>query len=383
MLYVTVSIPEAELRFLRSDGEMMASYRISVFWKNLSSGLSGERIRDRRFERSPDSGWSSRFHAFQTQLSLEPGRYRVSVEFEDRNGRKYGNASREVEVPELSGARPALSSLFLLPSVSAARAPECAGDAPTDTPLNTICAYPYAVGAIPYRVRAVGVSGVGLELRVAVIDSADNTFREERLPLSGGAGDRVCTGAVEGSGLQIGRYRLRAELIGPGGRVLEIRERPFFIASSERWLVDHYDEVVDYLESIAGGKELAEMRAAPAEQRMRLWRGFWLRRDPLPATPANESLEDFFDRLRYANREFSTHIERWWKTDRGRVFLTLGPPDERLLRERRSAFGSWEIWIYDRSHGFRTTLYFEDRGFTGDYRLVNPGAFVRARSTPR
>jgi GWxTD domain-containing protein len=385
-LHLTVSIPQGALRFLRSGEEMVANFRISVYWKDLSSNLSGERIQQRRFVQVADAGWSSRFHAFQTDVVLAPGAYRVEVEVEDRNARKYGHVTREVEVPLLSGGAPALSSLFLLPVVNAAEGIECGGDPPGALPLNTLSAYPYAAAVIPFRIEASGLppDPAGQPaLRVAVVDSVGGTLREQRLELADGPGIRPCAGRVAGAGLSIGRYRLRVELIDAAGTVRAARERPFFIASSDRWLVDHFDDLADYLRFIAGDKEIEELREAPAGERIRLWREFWERRDPLPSTPANEGLAEFFDRLRYVNRHFTTHIERGWKTDRGRVYMTLGPPDERLFRERSSAFGSWEIWIYDRSTGFRTTLYFEDRGFTGDYRLVNPGAFVHARSKLR
>jgi GWxTD domain-containing protein len=55
-------------------------------------------------------------------------------------------------------------------------------------------------------------------------------------------------------------------------------------------------------------------------------RDFWAKRDPDPDTEENEFKVEFFDRIEYANHHFIEGIPGW-KTDRGRIFIYLGPPD--------------------------------------------------------
>lgn len=54
---------------------------------------------------------------------------------------------------------------------------------------------------------------------------------------------------------------------------------------------------------------------------------FWLRRDPTPGTVENEFKEEHYRRIAYSNEHFASSIPGW-KTDRGRVYTTYGPPDE-------------------------------------------------------
>jgi GWxTD domain-containing protein len=54
---------------------------------------------------------------------------------------------------------------------------------------------------------------------------------------------------------------------------------------------------------------------------------FWLRRDPTPGTAENEFKEEHYRRIAYANEHFAAAIPGW-KTDRGRIYITYGPPDE-------------------------------------------------------
>ena len=55
---------------------------------------------------------------------------------------------------------------------------------------------------------------------------------------------------------------------------------------------------------------------------------FWQRRDPTPGTAENEFKEEHYRRIAYANDHFPSAIPGW-KTDRGRIYITYGPPDEK------------------------------------------------------
>src|SRR4029077_10514482 len=63
------------------------------------------------------------------------------------------------------------------------------------------------------------------------------------------------------------------------------------------------------------------------EERQQFVEQFWLRRDPTPDTEENEFKEEHYRRIAYANDRFPSGIPGW-KTDRGRIYITFGPPDE-------------------------------------------------------
>src|SRR6201986_2793956 len=54
---------------------------------------------------------------------------------------------------------------------------------------------------------------------------------------------------------------------------------------------------------------------------------FWLRRDPPPDTVENEFKEEHYRRIADANEHFAAGIPGW-RTDRGRIYIMYGPPDE-------------------------------------------------------
>lgn len=54
---------------------------------------------------------------------------------------------------------------------------------------------------------------------------------------------------------------------------------------------------------------------------------FWARRDPTAGTPRNEFREEFLSRVRFAEGSFKEKRTRGSLTERGQVYILLGPPE--------------------------------------------------------
>src|SRR5215469_10521772 len=63
------------------------------------------------------------------------------------------------------------------------------------------------------------------------------------------------------------------------------------------------------------------------EERDNFIEAFWQRRDPTPDTEENEYKEEHYRRIAYANEHFAAGVPGW-RTDRGRMYIVFGPPDE-------------------------------------------------------
>jgi len=120
--------------------------------------------------------------------------------------------------------------------------------------------------------------------------------------------------------------------------------------------------------------------------------GFWQRRDPTPDTAENEYKEEHYRRLAYVNTNFAAGVPGW-KTDRGRFYITYGPPSrvEHHLRAvesdrplplsdndaRRFDRVVWH-WDYVEGIGEDVTLKFVDTCGCGEYHLpVEPNDLRR------
>jgi GWxTD domain-containing protein len=67
-------------------------------------------------------------------------------------------------------------------------------------------------------------------------------------------------------------------------------------------------------------------RATDPAQRAEFITAFWRRRDPNPDTPENEFRDEIERRIRYSDARFAAEEKRGSATDRGLVFVLLGPP---------------------------------------------------------
>jgi GWxTD domain-containing protein len=111
---------------------------------------------------------------------------------------------------------------------------------------------------------------------------------------------------------------------------------------------------------------------------------FWQRRNPAPDSHENTFKEEHFRRIAYANEHFASEI-LGWKTDRGRIYITWGPPDEIDSHpwggtyERPAEEGGGEIstypfedWHYRYLEGVgeNVEVEFVDARCTGDFFLI-------------
>lgn len=104
---------------------------------------------------------------------------------------------------------------------------------------------------------------------------------------------------------------------------------------------------------------------------------FWKHRDPIPETEENEFKTEHYKRIEYANKYYGRESPRpGWMTDRGRIYIILGPPNDISRIEGKSEVYDCEIWFYQGKaemglpSGFNV-LFFREKG-TGEYKLYSP-----------
>ena len=117
----------------------------------------------------------------------------------------------------------------------------------------------------------------------------------------------------------------------------------------KKWL----QEEVPYI--ISDEERTAFLRLQTNEEREQFIESFWQRRNPDPDSVENSFKEEHYRRIAYANERFASGIPGW-RTDRGRIYIIWGPPDE---IEAHPTGG-----VYDRpmekGGGSTTTYPFED-----------------------
>jgi GWxTD domain-containing protein len=102
---------------------------------------------------------------------------------------------------------------------------------------------------------------------------------------------------------------------------------------------------------------------------------FWEVRNPTPGAPTNPYKVEHYKRLEEVNSRYSTsRAHDGWRTDMGRVYITLGPPQQKARYVVQGGVRPMEIWFYSSLHPalppFFSVIFYE-KDF-GDFRLYSP-----------
>ena len=145
-----------------------------------------------------------------------------------------------------------------------------------------------------------------------------------------------------------------------------------------KWL----DEEVSYI--ILPEERTAFLQLSTNEEREQFIEQFWQRRNPNPDLAENSFKEEHYRRITYANERFASGIPGW-KTDRGRIYIMWGKPDEIESHPAGGAYSRpmeegggetstypFEKWRYRYLEGIGNdvNLEFVDPSGSGEYRLT-------------
>ena len=98
---------------------------------------------------------------------------------------------------------------------------------------------------------------------------------------------------------------------------------------------------------------------------------FWKSRDPTPGSPRNESREQFYGAVDYANDAFGEGRRGvpGWRTDRGRIYAKHGAPTEIRDRTRSGRAPPYQVWQFHRGK-YRYYIFADRTGF-GAYSMMH------------
>jgi GWxTD domain-containing protein len=145
-----------------------------------------------------------------------------------------------------------------------------------------------------------------------------------------------------------------------------------FVGFGDDLPIARFEDMLQFLRYFARPARLQALREAPEESRPAAWMSFMRETDSIPATPVNEDLRAYFGRLARANARFREDGVAGWMSDRGKVFIVLGEPDQILepsftdLSRTRQ-----QVWEY---RALAIQLQFYDQTGAGRWRLTQASA---------
>jgi GWxTD domain-containing protein len=353
---IGLSLENRAFAFQREGNSFVARYRVSLSFKREGAPpvdlAREELVRVATFQETQRADESV---LFQQVLRILPGTYKVTATVRDASSTSESSATNDYTAPEFGKATYSAPILTyqatgrgsLADPVSLVLNPRGAVGYGSDTLLAYVEGYSFAEPTkVPFE----------------VLDEQQHSIYSDSLRFRGG---REVESQV---------VRLAPDSVSLGELKIVVGSRPERSASAlvsftQAWVVTNFDEMLDLLRYFGHDERIAAMRRAPAGERARLWRDFYQATDPNTGTPENEALNQYFSRVNAANQRFKDEGIPGWRTDRGEVFITLGPPDESV--ESTPGTSSRIIrWTY---LTYRLEIYFQDETGFGRLRLT-PGS---------
>ena len=110
-------------------------------------------------------------------------------------------------------------------------------------------------------------------------------------------------------------------------------------------------------------------RLPDPESRKEFIADFWAKRDPNPDNDVNEFKVEFENRVAYVTKRFKTEGGPGWNTDRGRIYIFMGPPDkfqEDFSHGDSTVRGPILRWVY---YNYMLAIEFVDEKANGQYKI--------------
>jgi GWxTD domain-containing protein len=130
--------------------------------------------------------------------------------------------------------------------------------------------------------------------------------------------------------------------------------------------------ILEPMRYIMDGKDWQALKDASPEERTKVFNAYWAARQPTTTTRQDENplLAEFFVRVQEANFRFRWAGVEGWRSDRGRIFIIYGDPDNVARQRSTRSNASYETWTYAE---IGRQFVFYDFNNDGDFRLISGG----------
>ncbi len=333
-------------------------------------------------------------------FAARPGRYAVAVTVTDSASGRVAQAAATVDA---FARAPAGSDLLLASDMRAAEAGDTAarGDELRRGPLFLVTSgepvlTPQA-SRLAYYLELYPAHAESVMVAARVLtESGTQLVATAPTPVAIGSGGGFTNGVVDLAGLSLGRYRFEVTATGPDSQVVrsalfgmtgfETVAQAAAVVSAGEWPASltepELDEAYQPLIYLMSADEQGVYSSLSLEGKRKWLRQFWARRDLTAGTRRNEERDRFYAAIEEANRRYregGASAIPGWRTDRGRIFIKYGAPDEVMERKVQSGASPYEICKYTRNRSLK--YVFMDLTRFGNYSLIFTND-VRERSRP-
>lgn len=321
--------------------------------------------------------------------NLLPGDYSLKFMVSDLNGGNIGTFERDISVP------------YLNPEIIAVSQIQVASDIYLDSAKNRFSKGQLQIKPHPSREfggayrnlyyyfeiyrPASDTAGGGRFVNITLNSTSQPVIHNVAYnDISERTGSIVQTGGVNIDSFPDGLYVLKVQLKDGNGKLLAYSQTGIKIKiismTEATGAKDRLEEEIlsllkqggEYfyeISYIAASREVAQLKNLDENGKKEFLRRFWKSRDPDPKTPENEALLEHARRYKSADIKFGEKNRGGMKgslTDRGRLYIKYGVPNEVECKAMQTGFRPIEIWRYYDGKKF----IFVDKSSFGRFQLM-------------
>jgi hypothetical protein len=268
---LSLSLPNSALRFQRAATGFVADYGISLAF--LQDTAVVRRLDDRQrvtVGTFAETGRTDESVLYQNLIAVAPGHYVVQLQASDANSTRGFKTTDTVDIPAYGpNAQRVAAPVFVYSAEG-----RTDRDARPEFIVNPRHTVGYG-GASPKVYVESYDTDTAQSVRVNVVNEDGTSIWSADAALPGGAGP-LRYGVLDLPGDQLPLGKMWVE-VSAGG--MTTARSPLVLTISDQWMVENFNEVLQFLRYIAFPEELDSLQAGGPADRRAAWESFWKRRD--------------------------------------------------------------------------------------------------------
>ncbi len=361
---VFVKVPYSNIQFLKIQNEYKARYSLIVSVYDDDDNLKleklwNEKISTQSFQQTVSQ---TSYNISYKPFLVEPGEYKFVCKLEDLESKKYSVFEQNIKVRAFEDSVD-ISDLVI-----------ASGFIETTEGIKTIPNISNLVtsvdSSLSFFFEVYSYTPREAKILYTINDKDGIALYSRDYDINLNKGKNEINETLNRISFSLGDYLLEVKILDNSGKIIKGARKKFasklfgFPTS-----IKDLDLAIKQMQFIASPSDVEEIEDAnDYAEKLKKFIAYWKRLDPSPNTLDNETLNEYYRRVNYADKTFKGYF-KGWRSDMGMVYITLGPPDQVTRRPYEMDRKPYEIWDY---YVINRRFVFVDQTNFGDYRLENP-----------
>ncbi|KAB2880711.1 GWxTD domain-containing protein [bacterium] len=385
---VFVKVAFSELLFTKFQSTLFRSqYEITYLLYDKKNNLIQREIQDKEIitDKYSDTESDLRFHFSRLTLNVEPGDYTLTTTITDKETQKFGQRKLSIPVKTFREKPIGISDLIFADRIQKDSLLDIVNIVPNvfksfDNEFKRYLVY-FEIYDSKFSAKRDSADRSPAEketikIKYKVLDKNQNVIVADSTEQVVSQFQTFSSVEIDKKDISYGKYILDVVVSRAGQRasskaIFDVRLSTFTSPSMTSTAFD-LDIAIKQLRHITRNINIGKILKGTQAEKGKFFEEFWKTKDPTPETERNELMEEYYRRIDYANRYFSSGYREGWDTDRGMVFVVMNGPDDIERHPYDSDAKPYEIWYFYEAN---LKLVFVDFSGVGDYELYNRQEF--------